>query len=269
MTIARHAAPQISNRTNRLTIRVAIVRNARSTRLGDVMIDQFCGPGPYRHPALVPRPAALCQLAGEWRDGVPDGGAMVERKHDGWRMLWIDGKLWSRNGQEMHGVRHIARAVEILERQFDRPMMFDGEFVVPDPVNTLIATKRHAESRGRAGDAGAFWVFDCVPLERWRCDDDEAPLYERKKALQGAFGGIMTDPLSWECGWGEGVDCPLHYVADQWAFNDADVRSLANDVWSGGGEGIMVKDAMSPYRRKRTDAWRKLKQPGWAIRRMT
>lgn len=207
-----------------------------------------------------PRPNELCQLAGNWAGQMPDGGAMIERKHDGHRFLWIDGKAFTRNGMPYRGIGHIGRALALLERQFDCPMFFDGEFVVGEGLDTLAQTKAHQERGWKAGNAGTLHLFDCLPMADWQADDSEAPLYERKKVLQGAIEGMMGEPEAWEMGWTEGVPCPVRFVPDQWAFNAGDVERMAREIWSAGGEGVMVKDALQPYRRKRVDAWRKYRR---------
>jgi ATP-dependent DNA ligase len=47
-------------------------------------------------------------------------------------------------------------------------------------------------------------------------------------------------------------DVPCHSVGA--------VLDLALQVWNQGGEGLMLKDALSPYERKRTGAWQKIKK---------
>lgn len=204
-----------------------------------------------------PRPQELCHIAGVWRGAMPDGGAMVEQKHDGWRLLWINGQAFTRNGMPYRGIGHIERSLALLERQFNRPMFLDGEFVVGEGVETLAMTKAHQDRGWREGDAGTLHLFDCLPMDDWMADDSDTPLYERKRRLRGAIEGMMAAPEAWEMGWTEGVPCPIRFVPDQWAFDARDVERMALDVWSAGGEGVMVKACDTPYRRKLTDAWQK------------
>lgn len=210
---------------------------------------------------MTARPSSLCALAGNWSGDLPDGGAMVERKHDGWRLLYIDGQCFTRNGMPYRGIRHIERALAVLQRQFDRPAFFDGEFVVGTGIHTLAQTKEHQDSGWKGGDAGTLWLFDAVPLDAWKRDDCEMPLYERKNALEWAIVGMMDSPEAWEMGWTEGVECPVRLVPDQWAFDRGDVKRMALDVWARGGEGVLVKDASTPYRRNRSPAWAKYRRP--------
>ncbi len=209
---------------------------------------------------MIARPTSLCALAGNWQGEMPDGGAMTESKLDGWRLLYIDGQCFTRNGMPYKGVRHIERALALLQMQFDRPHFLDGEFVVGTGIHTLAQTKAHQDSGWKGGDAGTLWLFDTVPLDRWRSDDCEMPLYERKKALGGAIRGMMGAPEAWELGWTEGVECPVKIVPDQWAFDRGDVERMALDVWARGGEGVLVKDAESLYRRRRSEAWQKYRK---------
>lgn len=207
-----------------------------------------------------PRPNELCQLAGVWRGDVQGRGMLCEQKRDGWRLLHINGKCFTRNGMPYRGIGHIERALALLQAQFDSPMFFDGEFVVGEGVETLAMTKAHQDSGWRSGDAGVLHLFDCLPMAAWEADDDETPLYERKRLLRGAIEGMMRAPEAWEMGWSEGVPCPIRFVPDDWVFEARDVERLANEVWSAGGEGVVVKNERAPYRRKRTDAWRKYRR---------
>jgi ATP-dependent DNA ligase len=210
---------------------------------------------------MMKSPSSLCQLATVYHGKMPDkDGAMVERKMDGWRFLWIKGQPFTRNGIPMRGVGHIERALELLQAQYDCPMMFDGELVVGSGIDTLAQTKMHCERGWRGGDAGMLHLFDAVPMAQWNHDDCPMPLYARKLRLAEAIGGMMTDPLSWEYAWGDGVQCPVKMVADLWAFNARDVESMARDVWAMGGEGVIVKDAMAPYRRNRSPSWAKYRR---------
>lgn len=206
------------------------------------------------------RPSSLCQLARDWMGEIPEGGAMVERKHDGWRALWFKGQLWTRNGMPYRGIGHIVPVLQAIEREFGCPMFLDGEFVVGEGVNTLAQTKAHQERGWRGGDAGRLWLFDAMPLAAWEGDCCPTPLYARKQALTDAVGAMKAHPLSWEYSWWESGDCPVAVVPDQWAFDMADAETMAREVWSAGGEGVVIKDPMSAYRRNRNSAWCKYRR---------
>ncbi|WP_171005332.1 hypothetical protein [Sphingopyxis sp. 2PD] len=200
---------------------------------------------------------------------MPDpSGAMVERKHDGFRCLFfrgLDGApgLWTRNGLPMPGAGHIlARLIEV-EAAMGGQWVFDGEFVVD---GTFAATKAHYERGWRLGDAGTFHAFDAIPFDAWQAGRCDTPLFERKATLARAIAATAPDGSGWEWragtrGAGHGVD-PIELVADTWAFGAADVEGEAQRGWAAGHEGVMVKRADAPYIRGRSDAWLKLKRPG-------
>lgn len=202
------------------------------------------------------RPTELCQLARDWQG---EGGGLVEQKHDGWRFLWIRGQAFTRNGMPFRGTSHIERALAHLQRHIRRPMFFDGEFVVGTGLHTLAQTKAHQDRGWRDGDAGTLWLFDAVPLDEWEADDCPTPLLQRKQALQRTYDRMLADPLSWEFGWGDGIACPIQIAGHQIAESARQVRTMACDIWEQGGEGVMVKDPASLYRRNRNDDWQKLR----------
>lgn len=214
------------------------------------------------------RPTELCQLSGRWAGVMPEGGAMVELKHDGYRCLSFPGLdrkpgLWTRNGMPMPGAGHILSRLLEIEAALGGQWMIDGEFVVG---GTLAATKRHYDSGWRFGDAGTFHAFDAVPLADWQRGVCEMPLFERKAALARAIEATAPDAAAWEWsegsrGAGHGVD-PVEFVTDVWLFDAADVDAEARRVWALGHEGVMVKQADAPYIRARSDAWMKVKRPG-------
>lgn len=220
-----------------------------------------------RHPALVRRPRELVQLARDWRGGLPDGGAMVEEKKDGVRAAWIGGRLLTREGIELGGVDHIAWRLRSIERACGHPLFFDGEFIAP---GGYAATLRHVGQGLRAPEQGTLWLFDCLDASEWERDDCGRPLHERK-AMLARLVGMMDDPsLSWE--WRPGThgrepDGPgVAIIPDRWCASQDEVEGMAREIWSRGGEGVMIKDAESLYRRRRSGDWLKYKQAGWSTR---
>lgn len=200
---------------------------------------------------------------------MPDeAGALLERKHDGFRCLFfrgLDGQpsLWTRNGMPMPGVNHILARLLEVEATMGAPHMIDGELVVD---GTLAGTKAHYDRGWRLGDAGTFHAFDAIPFEAWQAGRCDTPLVERKAALARAIAATAPDSAAWEWaersrGAGHGVD-PVALVVDSWAFTASDVESEAQRGWAAGHEGAMIKRADAPYIRGRSDAWLKLKRPG-------
>lgn len=221
------------------------------------------------HPALIRRPRELCQLARDWRGGVPDHGTMAEEKLNGVRACYIDGRLLTREGMEIGGVGHIAYRIEQAERACGRKLFVDGEFLAP---GGYLATLRHIGQGLRAPEQGTLYAFDCLYLDEWRANDCDRPLYERK-AMLTRIVGMMEDPaLSWE--WRAGThgkepDGPaIEVIPDRWCFDQRDVEAMAAEIWARDGEGVMLKDAETPYRRDRNAHWLKYKQRGWSTRKV-
>ncbi len=212
------------------------------------------------------RPTGLFQLAGRWDGAMPEGGALAELKHDGFRCGFFPGLdrqpgLWTRNGMSMPGASHILTRLLEIEAAMGGHWMIDGEFVVD---GTLAATKAHYDRGWRLGDAGIFHAFDAVPLVDWQCGYCEIPLFERKAALARAIEATAPDASTWE--WREGshgamhgVD-PVEFVTDLWLLDAADVEAEARRVWALEHEGLVIKRANAPYVRARSNDWRKVKR---------
>lgn len=205
----------------------------------------------------------LCQLAGVWAGDAPEHGAWIEPKMDGIRALWVEGRLVTREGVDLHGVGHIAAALRRMEAQAGRAMMFDGEAVVADSFDATLA---HMARKGGSGDAGTLHLFDCMSLDEWRTGGTQRPLVHRKAELvdlyRSASEAWAADPLSWACERPASASdaVPLAIVSDGWAFDRGDVEAQARAIWAAGGEGLMLKDAEGGYVRARSNDWRKVKR---------
>lgn len=207
----------------------------------------------------------LCQLLGDWRGDLPEGGAMLEEKHDGWRCLYFRGidnrpRLFSRQGMPLDGADHVLHRLSLFEEAAGGPLFIDGEIQVD---GSLAATKAWFEGGWRkGGDAGVFHAFDVMPLAEWRKGGCDAELYRRKAWLKQLFAA--SEPVDDGWTWAEGSKgavppIAVQIVADTWAFDTRDVLTEARRIWAAGGEGVVLKDVMTPYRRKRSDAWQKVK----------
>lgn len=200
---------------------------------------------------------------------VPEAGFMVEEKRDGWRAGYWRGrdgeaKLWTKNGHEIHGVGHILHKLSIMERIVGEPMFFDGEFMVGD---TLAATKAWCESgHKQGGENGTLHLFDCMPESDWRAGGCDMPLIERKarlRTLHDAADATLSGDWAWRAGTkGKEPDTPTAIIPHDWTMAACGVMMLAEQVWARGGEGLVVKDPASAYRRGRNDGWCKVKRSG-------
>lgn len=222
------------------------------------------------HPSLTARPAELVQLVGNYRGSLlPEHDWIAQEKMDGWRAAWFRGfdgqkRLWTRNGIHIAGIGHIAHRLQAMERIAGEPIMFDGEFLVG---GTLAATKHWCETGWKAGgEAGTLHLFDCQTQVQWEAGGSDEPWYVRQKLLQHLVEA--TDTLSDEWMWREGTkgkEPPHPHVTTlSWEYvsSHADVMDMANRVWARGGEGLVIKNAFSPYQRNRSNDWMKVKKAG-------
>lgn len=198
------------------------------------------------HPALSRQavPAQLCQLVRDYAGKLPaHDGCIVEEKKDGWRALWIDGELVTREGTPIHGCDHIVAQLQELERKLCRPTFFDGELIVGD---SFAETHAHLRCGGLRGDQGTFWMWDMLDMDTWHGKAVCEPLTARRRRLEDLAGELT----------GEGARVlPWLYFIDR-----EDIEAHAAQVIADGGEGIIIKDPGAVYTRRRTGAWQRIKR---------
>lgn len=197
---------------------------------------------PPRDPRFVHEPSSLCQLATKWDGTVPAGGLVAQEKIDGIRALWIEGRLITREGNEIGGTDHITTELRAIEAAFGCRMFLDGEFQLG---GALKATMRHFASGGRYGDGGRLYLFDALPLDQWRSNASTAPLSARLDSLSAVMA--MHEGRS------------VSMLPSRFCSSLGAVRAHAEEIWARGGEGLVLKTPGSPYRRMRSSEWMKLK----------
>lgn len=201
----------------------------------------------------------LCQIASDFRGRVLPHGMMLEQKINGIRGLvfqGIDGitRMFTRKGYFVEGTEHILYFLAHMERLASESMVWDGEFQVGCDRET---TKRWVDFGWKqGGEAGHFYLFDCLPLSAWKAGGYLNPLYERKASLQALHKAVVeNDDLQWEFRPGSrGDDSWVRSVSllpDTWVFNAEGAISEARRIWADGGEGAVLKDAEAPYLRQR------------------
>jgi len=174
-------------------------------------------------------------------DAVPDGDEWLhEAKFDGYRCIAaVAGKksrCYTRSGHDWSDrFRLIADAV--LKLDCDSALL-DGEIVAPHAENgSPFSALQLALSEGTAI---AYCVFDLLELDGQKLH--EQPLIERKAALLKLLDSVPAG-------------APIVYSEH--------VRGSGNKVLericASGGEGILSKKAIAPYRGTRTKSWLKIK----------
>lgn len=218
----------------------------------------------------------LCQLASTWRGHDPPAGALIEQKVDGWRAVWMHNleglpRLFTRTGVLIEGTGHIQHRLEAMERAAGMPMVFDGEIQVG---TTLQETKAWCElGHKQGGEAGTFYVFDCMSYDDWKAGGSDTPLIQRKMRLTGLWHAgekLLSEDWDWRPG-SRGRDAdshPVRVLPHAMAWERADIVRAAVHVWNSGGEGVMLKELDAPYQRNRSKTWLKVGRPwqdrlGW------
>lgn len=197
------------------------------------------------HPALARRVAEreLCQLVTNWSGKVPAPGAIVEPKTDGIRALYVGGELITREGNPILGTGHIIEACRMIQSEFGFPIMVDGEFQV---AGSFTATVGHFKAIGNRGDAGTFFAFDILPERTWRGEDVCEALHARRAKLDDIARPFVGDALQ---------IVPWAYMTDA-----AEIEARARELIAKGGEGVVVKDINSTYRRSKSANWQRIRR---------
>lgn len=200
-------------------------------------------PLPPRDPRFVHGPAELCQLAAKAPAELPAVNAgpnwVMEEKFDGVRLLWKAGTLLTREGNPAPFAEHLCADFQRLERRCGQRMFFDCEYVEPEGFLATLKTMRRGEGKGVAH------VFDCLPSDAWQ-DGGGGPLSQRRPMLVNAFGEWRPTGLR---------------LVKQWPTgNPSVVEMKAREIWSFGGEGIVLKNRMARYERRRSAMWIKFTQ---------
>ncbi|MFO7944529.1 MAG: non-homologous end-joining DNA ligase [Anaerolineales bacterium] len=184
----------------------------------------------------------LAQLT---KDYFSDPGWIFERKLDGERCLAFcrgdQVQLKSRNQKNLN--IQYPEVVEILEEQDVDHFIVDGEIVAFDGNITSFARlqdRMHVEDPEEARQTGIsvfYYLFDLLYIDEY--DITQVGLRHRKSILKRA----MT------------FDDPLRLVAHR----NEEGESFFNEACQKGWEGIIAKQADSPYLHSRSQKWLKFK----------
>jgi ATP-dependent DNA ligase len=169
-------------------------------------------------------------------------GALVEKKHDGVRALWLGDRLTSREGAPLWATQAWWPALAKIANRDGVPMMLDGEWIEPGGFQ---ATLRAFQRGAKVEASGRLVLFDAIPLAEWEADAGTMPLSARKRVLS-AFG----------------AGCPpfVTVEAGKRIWSPVEAQSAAEAIWARGGEGVVIKDASAPYIRSRGPAWLRIKR---------
>ncbi|KAA0121635.1 DNA ligase D [Methylobacterium sp. P1-11] len=242
--LVEHEASVLSGRTNQELATGGVVRADHAARAEVAAERKTKAPasGSKRARKAILPPfvePALATLV----DDVPTGdGWLYEIKHDGYRMqARIDGgsvKLLTRSGLDWTAkFEPTAQALKAMKLP---SALIDAEIVVE--TESGVSSFSALQQALAAGDTGSavFYAFDLLYLDGK--DLRALPLTERKDLLLQSLDDAPR---------GGRIRFSEHLAADG--------EAMLRHACRLGLEGVIAKRVDSPYRSRRTDAWRKIK----------
>ena len=198
------------------------------------------GPQPIEIIDGMPVAPEPCLLPGlHWSPERHPKNAIAHPKIDGVRALCLKSRIVTRNALPLDAALHCLPALDRLEKKFDEPMVFDGEYQEPEGFEETLSALKRGEG------CGTFWLFDAVPFREWKANRFTQPLVDRLAALER----VVPDD--------EPFLCFLPGAVTPTAEN---AKAYAQAAWARGMEGLVIKDANSLYHRGRSNSWLKLKR---------
>jgi bifunctional non-homologous end joining protein LigD len=181
-------------------------------------------------------------------------GWIYEEKYDGWRMVAYkdDDRVGLISWTGRDHTKHFPELVSALRALPAKTLILDGEVCIFDQrlVSRLAWLRRRPKAESVT--PALFMAFDC--LYAHRDDLRERTLRVRRRVLEAEVEGHR-------------LVLPARRLADDGLMAWAEVLKR-------GYEGLVAKDAASPYVGGRTLAWLKVKQPkhregerGWELRK--
>lgn len=180
----------------------------------------------------------------------------LTQKLNGIRCTYVNGNLFSRQGQKFEGFNEIVHELSEVEKRFDTSMVFDGELIrrndeeLNDNDNFRLTTSAVNGSDLEAKRNIVFNVFDTFPLKEFEKGESKENYEQRRKWLDkfdidfdvlfGYGRKVKIVPL-----WYEGSDTK---EIDKW-LEYADSHNM---------EGVML-NKNAPYQCKRTTNLIKIK----------
>ena len=195
---------------------------------------------------------------------------IVTEKLDGIRRILVKEngsvKCYSRSGHEDAGLVDIIAEAEYLPDNY----VYDGELlaqgIYKDSIALRQATNSIANSKGTKVGL-TFNVFDMIPLEEFKLGVSKWPAIDRKAQLAATLKDYSLKALKpdvWEqlivC---YGIDQALKFIRPVPILGLVkgmyEVEPIVAEIWSRGGEGVMLNTAGGKYEIKRTKELLKVK----------
>lgn len=188
-------------------------------------------------------------------DRIPED-AFVETKYDGVRTFWFlkphqEVICLSRKGKELFNFGQIAdvlRGVRDTEGFPEEGLVIDGE-VVSETFNSVM---KELKRKKDVNFKGHFLAFDVLDMETFWKRGPNAPLKTRRQILEEVISMAKDHDPHDVVGLSE-------YIRVNARRDNDEVMNFYNLRVEAGFEGIIIKDANSPYHYKKDHTWIKLK----------
>jgi len=199
-------------------------------------------------PGLIP--TFDCMLASPYENRKFEE-ILIEPKLDGYRCLFINGKLFTRNGKQIEGYDYILSQINFMLNTNlfgcdDRHnIVFDGELLGKNFALTQESVfKKESNKKGLV-----YNIFDCIPLEEFKNGKSQSDLIFRKRFLDNIFceANIYAPDIKIVPDYYYGKNDPII------------IEKYHEQIVKQGYEGSMIKDANSLYECRRTKTWLKKK----------
>jgi ATP-dependent DNA ligase len=194
----------------------------------------------------------LMMLPTDWT-GTPPALSLLQLKYDGIHLGYRPGGAdipFTREGVDMLCASHLLPGLRAVERtlcnQFGGPFVLFGEYVHIAGFEAALGDMK----RGKG--TGAVMLFDAVPLDVWQGRAPSPTAYQRLEKLRHAW---RFSKQRINLG-GVGFADTALLSGDQ----TDDIEVIAGSVWEQGLEGLVVKDATSPFSRMASRDWQRLKR---------
>jgi len=192
----------------------------------------------------------LCMLSTTWEAASFEDWGRSTKTHkrvtqikvDGLNGIYVDGSvIGGREGGPMDCALHCQPGLARLEEFMGCPMVFFGEYSAHDGFTDTLA-----EFKAGRGE-GTFWIYDAIPHGAWVTGKDYlVPIEQRLEALREAFVRCETGLF-------------VGFL-DFWLLDGPATLAKAREVWAAGFEGLVSKEPGSPFERRRSAGWMKIKE---------
>ena len=174
-------------------------------------------------------------------------GWLMAEKWDGYRALWVDGKLLSRNGKEYN-------APEWFTACLPKDIQLDGEIWIDRYSFQEVGKIRKKNPNTNDWLNISYKLYD-IPSLKEPFSNRHSKLKLIVKDIEKEWENYklnLPDPLN-------SLKCPIKITTQTLIKSNDQLINLYNKIINNGGEGLIIKNPESYYESKRSDHMYKIK----------